>query len=316
METNKQEKVILVAGANGNLGRAVINRLEDNVNNRIIAVSRELPNNLVRLTSVRYMTYGEFFNDQNIENIDIIINCAYPRREDANEENLRQTRELAQNLMQIGIEHWESRLYINISCHSVYGEMRRMPVNERANIDIRYLDAYAEHKLTTERLLEDAERTAQNGIKLINLRLADMVGEKYSQPIVDSLIREALQNRTVTPFNTRNRYAFIDIEDVTNAINRIITSDLSNFTNNIYNLGPIDTFTTQNIAEALNNSEVIHYLLTNIQINPHINDEHNGEILHQMDCDALFNILEWRPEIAFPTSLDARIIEMNAEIVG
>ena len=39
---NTEQKTILVAGANGNLGLEIINRLENDVNNRIIAVSREV----------------------------------------------------------------------------------------------------------------------------------------------------------------------------------------------------------------------------------------------------------------------------------
>lgn len=309
----KKIRTILVTGANSHLGQAIINRLEENVNNSIIAVSRILPPNIVQLAAVRYMTYDGLFNDRNINNIDIIINCAYPRREDANEENLQQTRVIAQTLMRQGIERWNSQLYLNMSCHSVYGEHRVVDVRETTPINVANLDVYAEHKLTTERLLEDIERV-QNGIKLINLRLADMVGGNYSQPIIDNLIREALQNRTVTPSNTINRYAFIDIEDVTNAINRIITSDLNNFTNNAYNLGPIDTFTTQNIAEALNNSEVIRYLLTSIQENPSLNDEHNGIISHRMSSDALFDILRWRPEISLPMTLESRLLELNTNL--
>lgn len=304
-------RTILVAGANSHLGRAIINRLENDVNNRIIAVSRELPVVLTRITGVRYLIYNELLNDRNINNIDIIINCAYPRRENANEENLQQTRTIAQILMRQGIERWNSQLYLNMSCHSVYGQFRRMPITEAEEINIANLDRYAEHRLTTERLLEKAECVAQNGIKLINLRLADMVGKMYSQPIIDNMIQTALQDGEVTPFNTTNRYTFIDIDDVTRAISRIINGNWQRFNNTVYNLGAADniTITTQNIAEILNNSDSVLTIRQNnhITVNVPINNEHNGEISYLMNSDRLFNTLQWQPEVSFVNSIENRI---------
>lgn len=311
---NTEQKTILVAGANGNLGLEIINRLENDVNNRIIAVSREVTPVIRQHSSVTYYTYQELFSEQELK-IDIIINCAYPLKINANEDNLNKTRRLALSLMDLGIKRWNSRLYINMSCHCVYGEHRETPVREDVNIDgRRNLDQYAEHRFTTERLLE---RATNNHIVLINLRLADMVGQMYSQQIIDDLIREALSSNSVTPINVRNRYSFIDIDDVTNTVNRIINTDLFMFGSTVYNLGTISNFmtpnfgpiTTQNIVEIIGNS------IPNTRVNDAINDEHNGEIRYLMDSTALFEILHWKPEISIVNSIIRRIEEIRLEFI-
>ena len=309
---NKEYRTILVAGANGNLGREIINRLENNGSNRIIAVSRDVTPEILQHNFVTYYTYQELFSEQELK-IDIIINCAYPLRINANEDNLNQTRRLALSLMDLGIKRWNSRLYINMSCHCVYGENRKLFVKEDQNIDVRNLDRYAERRLTIERLLE---RAANGPIKLINLRLADMMGQMYSQQVIDDMIREALSSNSVTPINSRNRYSFIDIDDVTDGVSKIINSDLSLFNRTVYNFGPIsdaltpnfESVTTQNLAEIIRNS-----IPNTITINESINNEHNDRIRYLMDSTMLFDILHWTPKISIVESIRYRIEEINSE---
>lgn len=319
--TNKDFKTILVAGADGNLGREIINKLEDNVDNRIIAVSRKITPIINRLDAVTYYTYEELFSEHELK-IDIIINCAYPNKLDANEDNLRQTQNLAQNLMQLGIESWESSLYLNISCHCVYREYREIPVSEDRSIDGGNLDLYASHCYTTEYLLESATRSH---IKLINLRLADMIGEFYPQPLIDDMIMEAFSKKCITPRNTMNRYSFIDILDVAKAVNEIVEQKknaFSIFNNNVYNLGynvksnsnseneNSKTITTQDIAEILSNSEALRLLTGGITVDSPKNDNSNGTINYSMDSQTLADLLKWQPEISFIDSIENRIIAL------
>lgn len=309
---NTEQKTILVAGANGNLGLEIIRRLENDVNNRIIAVSREITPIINQLDTVTYYTYEKLFSEQELK-IDIIINCAYPNKRDANEDNLSQTSKLALSLMKLGIERWNSRLYINMSCHCVYGEYRKLFVKEDQNIDVRNLDRYAKHRFITELRLE---QKANKHIKLINLRLADIMGQMYSQQIIDDMIREALSSNSVTPINIRNRYSFIDIDDVTDVVNRIINFNLSLFNRTVYNLGPIsdaltpnfESVTTQNIAEIISNA-----IPNTITINEAINNEHNDRIRHLMDSTMLFDILHWQPQNSIVDNIEHRTIELYSE---
>ena len=319
--THKGFKTILVAGANGNLGREIINNLEDNVDNRIIAVSRKITPIINRLDTVTYYTYEELFSEHELK-IDIIINCAYTNKLDANEDNLRQAQNLAQSLMQSGIERWNSSLYLNISCHCVYGEYREIPASENQNIDVRNSDLYASHRYSTELLLESATRSP---IKLINLRLADMIGEFYPQSLIDDMIMEAFSKKCITPRNTMNRYSFIDILDVTKAVNEIVEQKknaFSIFNKNVYNLGYnvksnsnseneiSKTITTQNIAEILSNSETLRLLTGGITVDSPKNDNSNGTINYSMDSQALSDLLKLQPEISIVNSIENRIIAL------
>lgn len=72
---NTEQKTILVAGANGNLGLEIINRLENDVNNRIIAVSREVTPIIRQHNSVTYYTYQERLSKDTINNINRRNKC-------------------------------------------------------------------------------------------------------------------------------------------------------------------------------------------------------------------------------------------------
>ena len=305
--TYKGFKTILVAGANKYLAKEIIKKLDEDVNNRILAVSQETLQSLP--SSVKNYSYYELYTDCNLNNVDIIINCEHPSKIEANNEELQQTFKCALQLMQFCNERWKSKLYINMSYHGVYGEKREIPVNENEDVDSNRLEKYSDYHRQVEIRLK---QHANEEVKLINLRLADLIGEFYPQPLIDDMIMEAFSNKCVTPSDIMNRYSFIDILDVANVVNKIIErEDLSIFNGYVYNVGPISEFmspnfeaiTTQNIAEIISN--IIPDIKT---INNAVNDEYNGNISYLMDSSALYNILHWYPEISIVSSIKSKIM--------
>ena len=89
---------------------------------------------------------------------------------------------------------------------------------------------------------------------------------------------------------------------------------MNNFKNTIYNLGARDNLaiTTQHIAEILCNEHENSEKMP-VPTIKQTQDIENGNIVHNMDSSALFNILEWQPEITTVQSIVCRksVLEME-----
>lgn len=161
---------------------------------------------------------------------------------------------------------------IYLSTASIYGNQKKIPVNEKAKINI--LNKYDLLKYLSENILISSKN------KFLNyqiLRLSNVYGPNLSKKkqnnrqIISKIIFNCLKKREISIFGSGNYYRdFVHVEDVSKAIKKISINN-SIKKNQIYNIGSGNKITLINLFKIISkniekktNQKIIFKFIKNI----------------------------------------------------
>ena len=295
MNSKIMSKNILITGANGILAQKLIEKCNNKSQYNITASTRNIQNLKTRLAGVNYINNTDLTETEILKNIDIIVNCAFPRTQDisAMYEAMLFYKCLVLKSIDMG-----TKGFINISSQSVYGSYRETPSYEIN--DLNPEDIYA----LTKCLIEDIgwALAKDTPLKLTSIRLASLIGVEYPERVINKMIKFGQQNRKITVQNDKNIFGYLDIEDAAEGIYQFIkNSDIEKW-KAIYNFGPKPDY-SQNLAFIAKEIKKL-FEKQNVEIELEINKKEKADKLQTMNSKWFYEDSNWQPKITLETSIE------------
>lgn len=234
---------ILITGANGYLGKFLINQLIVQNQFFVIALSRKkdfLSDEYLSNSNVEVMTNDAFINGNKfLPNIDVLIHLAFSRR-------FRPNSEIAESLVFSkkifeAAKREKIKALINVSTQGVYGNAVGL---RDENTIVAPEMMYAMAKYANEIILDSI--VADCNIKICHLRLDSIAG---NQNLLPTFIKNAYEKEKIDIIGGKQIFSFLDVRDVAIAINKLLNIPIDEW-KRIYNLGANNTiYNIKELAE-------------------------------------------------------------------
>lgn len=280
---------ILVSGSSGFLGQNLIKSILEETNHSIIALSshkaklekyiNDYPDRITVFNTSGFVSLP-------FEEIDVLINCAFPMKADGVQmaDGLRFIAALLRTTCHNGIG-----AVVNISSQSVYSSKRQKPATEESELDLECsygMGSYAVGKYAVELLTN----SICNNIPHTNLRLASLIGAGYDQRVINKLIDKALCGEELIVLSGPQYYGFLDVRDAADAITAVINSDPMSWSE-VYNLGTNESYTLEDIVKTV--VEIYNQEFSaNITYKTELSEKHFNSVL---SCRKFNEDFHWSP---------------------
>lgn len=234
-------KHYLIAGAGGFLGTELIKQLAGKDNIQVIALtaqSGKLKKEAANAENIEIVERKTIFSPDFIfSDIDVLINCAFPRKADGIQmaEGLLYISTLLEKAVTGG-----ARAVINISSQSVYSQKRISSATEDAELNLE--TGYAVGKYATELMTNSICRK----ISHTNIRMASLVGPGFDQRLINKFVKQVLSGNDIHIKGGKQLFGFLDVRDAASAI--ITAADCADW-DEVYNLGPERSYSLLELAE-------------------------------------------------------------------
>ena len=245
-------KVLYITGANGFLGRKIVDYLnESNWFAKIFLIVRDKNNFFYENRIFRILTYNEFYSldssqdelltDNNIEKI--LLHLAFPRSNDI--EKLMTNTQLIENVTLACLNQRINKI-INISSQSVYNSYRETSAKET---DLPCPnDPYGVFKIYSESYLNMFSNIYP--VQVIHLRLASLIGAGLDNRITTRLVKDAYIKQKIEISSSKEQFSYLEVEDAARMI-AYIANNLELATHTIYNIGSFESYNLKTIVEMI-----------------------------------------------------------------
>lgn len=287
-------KKILITGANGVLAGKVLERLMQNKNIAVCAATRDKESFEKQCPDIVCVGYEDIFRTDFLKDIDLVLNCAFPRQFDM--DILGKALGWYDALLSKAAEMNVQGL-VNISSQSVYGNYREDFVDESGAIMPQ--DSYALTKYAGE-LLGHRASSAGN-MRVTNLRLASLIGTEYPERVVNKIIVNAFNQPNISINNDKNVFGYMDIDDAAEGIAVFMEKTSAAEWERIYNVGIV----SENFKNFAWTAECIASLFEDkgMKKNLEIQKKDKADKLCLMSSEKFYGITEWKPK----TSLEETV---------
>lgn len=275
---------IAITGAGGFLGRNILELLK-NKDCEVYAFSSrevELGEKYKGIKQYHFLNVKEEIPD----NIDVLLNCAFPRNEDGEE-------------MAIGLKYIhnifaqcaqkEVSALVNISSQSVYSQKRDYCADESSELNLE--SKYAVGKYATELFLN----AGCSNVYHTNIRMASLIGYDFEQRIVNKFVNIALADKKINVLAGKQSYGYMDVRDAADAI-VTVCMDYKNAAqwDEVYNLGIQGTYSLKDIAAEVQ-KQVGEELHCEIELNV---EEHDAYLNSALNSELFYRTFDWQPQYA------------------
>lgn len=239
-------KNLFITGSNGFLGSRIINYIiENKLFNKVFAISRNL-SHYANASSICSISYEAFYNNTRklIKNeTGILLHLAFARSSNSDSiiESIRLLENVSIHAKNIGVS-----TIVNISSQSVYDQYRTKPAEESDLPKPQGL--YGLAKFYSESYLENFSK--KHGIKLINLRLASLIGPSLNQRIIPRLINSALIDKQIKISSNMEKFSLLHVNDAARMISEI-SFNADKAKELVYNVGADETYNLVEIVQII-----------------------------------------------------------------
>ena len=241
--SHEDEMKILITGAGGFLGTEIVRQFVSQKNIQIIAFStqkRKIERLIDNTKNFSVFDRNAIFDmDAVLSNVDVLINCAFPRNVDGIQmaDGLRYISKLLETAVAGGVKS-----VINISSQSVYSQFRMEPATEDTELNLE--SKYAVGKYATELMTN----SICGSIPHTNIRMASLIGIGFDQRLVNQFVKQVLAGNNICIKGGKQLFGFLDVRDAASAI--IAVAGGKNW-KEVYNLGPEKSFSLLEIANCV-----------------------------------------------------------------
>lgn len=198
-------KTILVTGSTGFLGHHLVKELLKDDEIKVIAIGgrpEDKANDLPESDRLRFFPLDGFYSSQ-FNDIDVIINCAFPRSHDP--ELLAQAFDFTERVINRAVELKVQKV-VNISSQGVY---KRMPKGTLSKEDspIAPIDLYSMAKYATEKMFRLSAIP-----HVVNVRLASLL---LPQRFLYFFVKKAKDREPFTVTAPKQYASLMDVSDAT-----------------------------------------------------------------------------------------------------
>jgi len=297
--TDKPIKRICVTGSTGYIGYNLVNKLINEGYHVDVITSR--PDLVVSGVNSIY-SYEDLMNLKvPFKSIDCIMHLGFARPYQGDEQITRSL-EFTSQLFTLA-STFNVRRIINLSSRSVYGSTANEPWNENSPYNPKTY--YGQAKVSSELLLKSLQATNAK-IETCSVRLGTVLGD--SKGLVDvfvlsKFIKQALNNEPIHIIGGEQVFDLIDIEDVTDALVKLIQLDSHQF-ETCFNLSSVSSYTILDFANL--SIESVNRIKGKTKTTIHL-DKQDVQLKYQLDCSKLFNALKWQPKISLIETIDSLV---------
>lgn len=298
-------KNILITGANGFLGKSLVEAFLKSTDNQLILIARDTDTLRQWEEEKRVFCYSvdDLYNSRvDVKSVNVILHCAFARSNDYY--NLYKSIVFSNDVFNMAFR--DSIPVINISSRSVYGQNPDIPWTE--NSVVHPNEPYALAKAVAE-LLIDKSSSGQKDMHYSNLRISGLIGVDFSQRFVNKLVRQAITERAISISAGSQQFTFLDIRDAADAIVALCKVPPHQW-KILYNVGHTKSCGIIEIAEMV--SEVaLDFGLPSVDVNITKTDD----ILYtELDSSLFYGDTGWKPKHSLRESIrDIFIYQMKLE---
>lgn len=288
-------KRLVISGAGGFFGTAIIRKAQEYPDIEIVAISSNLSkfatqdySNCSVISTDEFINKGFDFTEQ-----DVMINCLFPTNADGYKmaNGLEKVYKIISTAKDSGV-----RAFINISSQSVYHSKREQAAKEEDALCLE--NAYAVGKYSSEMFCNQVLREIPHS----NIRLASLLGVGYDQRIINRMIDQALLGRELNVMGGMQRYGFLDVRDAAAGILKMVVSDSSKW-DEVYNLGRSESYSLIDVAELIIEQLKSHGVNTKYNITEGT-DNRNSSI----NARKFMESFRWNAEIPLSKTIDDIIL--------
>ena len=288
-------KRLVISGAGGFLGTAIIKRAQNYPDINIVAISSNISKYTVQnYKRCQVISTDRFLNEGfNFEEYDVMINCLFPTNADGYKmaNGLEKVFKMISTAKDYGIG-----TFINISSQSVYDSKRAQAAKEDDILSLE--NAYAVGKYSSEMFCNQVLRECPH----TNIRLSSLLGVGYDQRIVNRMIDQALLGNELSVIGGMQRYGFLDVRDAAAGILKMVVSDSSKW-DEVYNLGRMESYSLIDIVELIIEQLKLHGVNAKYIVKDGI-DKRNSAI----DGHKFMESFKWNAEIPLSKTIDDIIL--------
>ncbi len=277
---------VALTGSGGFLGRAILELLTEYPEISVTAFTsqRRQLSEMYRQWKNIIITDKDLVFEFPFEEIDVLINCAFPRNE--NETELASGLLFIRQLLESAVEGGVGAV-INISSQSVYSQNRYEAADENAPVVLE--SKYAVGKFTTELLTN----TICRRIPHTNLRLASLIGAGLEQRIVNIFVKQVLSGQQLHVVGGNQRFGFLDVRDAASGILKMLKYPVTNW-KEIYNLGRNGSDSILEIAQCVRSVVKEQGIILPEMVLELSSAWQNSEL----NCQQFQTTFEWYPQYA------------------
>ncbi|MCE7791184.1 NAD(P)-dependent oxidoreductase [Salipaludibacillus sp. CUR1] len=285
------KKTVLVSGANGFLGKALVKQLLESNNYNTIALTSEvkkLQSYFTDHSNLTVLNVSDWKKEINrMTNIDVLINCAFPRASNPRKlaEGLDFTEKLIRDAIDINIDS-----VINISSQSVYSQKAKSSPDEFAEVAPESL--YGMAKYASEKIVASL---CDSEINYSNIRIASLTGPDLEARMTNKFVKNALDGEKITVNGRGQKVSYLDVKDAASALMSMVKKDSCEW-NTVYNLGNIHYYSVFEIAETVRETAK-KYSIADVNIEVY---EGNDSFNNLINSDLFYNDFEWKPNYSIP----------------
>ena len=226
-------KKIVITGASGFLGSHLVERIKNNKEYRVFAVSSR-PDEIrekIGGKHVEYLYKDAVMGNHAPEVLEdaIVISCAYPRNSSGT--TVADGLNYIQRVFESAVEN-KAAAIINISSQSVYSQQRLDVATEETPVCLE--TPYAVGKYAVELMLESICKGTET--KYTSLRMASLIGPGFNQRIVNRLALKIMNHEPISLVRQPKKMGFLDVEDAVSAIMSVADLSLESW-KTVYNIG-------------------------------------------------------------------------------
>lgn len=284
---------IAITGAGGFLGQELLRQLLLDKSNYIFAITSQtakLEKAYAHEHRVKVCPKDILSQDANsLENIDVLINCAYPRNisGDQLEDGLEYIISVLQSSVRLNVS-----AVINISSQSIYDQNREKPATESFPVCLESI--YSLGKYSVELLV----KVICANIPYTNIRLASLIGPGFNQRVTNKLVAKAFETGQLCITDGNQRFGFLDVEDAARGIIGLLKTPFGVW-KDVYNLGSENSYSLHDIANVI--AEVMEkYYGKKIEINTTVAE---SELNTALDSSLIISDTGYSPRITLEESI-------------
>lgn len=290
---------IAISGADGFLGGYLLDCLSQTADVEVVAITL-FPDVVKNRHSgwsalkIVYADVDELSISEKLDEVDVYMACAFPRA--AGSEHMAKGLSFVYDALGILLDRG-CKAVINISSQSIYDSRRTMSAKETDSPIL--FGEYAVAKYCVE--LYVAQACVRAGVPYSNIRMASLIGPGFNQRFVNKMVKAAIETGRIEVIDNGSRFGFLDVRDAADGLTHFAMFNSLKW-GSVYNLGPIQAYSTKEIADIVA-AVALETLDKKVIVQTEKTDE-NGKS-SEIDSDEFDALLGWTPSFDMYDSVRA-----------